>query len=437
MTDVLAPLFGEFGLIRYRLHVEVEWLIRLVNNRAVPVEALNTETQTLLRETVARFTLKDAEAVKRLENRTQHDVKALEQWLTKKMRALGLGDYAHYVHFGCTSEDITNPALGMMTIRGIKILSECLSDILSVLKRTVIEHAETAMVARTHGMAASPTTYGKEMAVFAHRLGRQMASFDRLKISAKFNGATGNHNALHIAYPSVNWPSEMRAFITGLGCEYNPCTTQIEGYDRLAELLHELLRINNILTDLCRDVWGYAALGYFKQQIRAGEVGSSTMPHKVNPIDFENAEGNFGMANSLAGHCASKLQVSRWQRDLSDSTVLRNLGVVFAHSLIGYKAVLRGLGRLTVQKEALAAELEDSWELLTEAVQTLMRRAGIPNAYTRIKNLTRGQKMSRPDYVRLVKGSGLDTKDQEFLLTLKPADYTGLAAELAIKIGRK
>lgn len=435
LADPLRPLFSEYGLIKHRLHVEVEWLIWLTQAKQVPIKPLGAGHQKWLRHLVADFTSRDAAAIKKLEANTRHDVKALEYWLVAKLRARGLAAYASYAHFGCTSEDITNLAWGLILLAGREILTTRLQQILAMLKALAVQHADLPMMARTHGMPASPTTYGKEMAIFAHRLDRQSQGLARINISGKFNGATGNHNALHLVYPAINWPRELKQFVSGFGLVYNPYTTQIEDHDDLAALLHQLIRINNVLLDLCCDIWGYAALGYFRQTLTKGEVGSSTMPHKVNPIDFENAEGNFGMANALANHCATKLPVSRWQRDLSDSTVLRNLGVVFGHSLVGYEAVILGLQKNQIRAEVLTTELKDAWAILTEAVQTCMRGAGLPDAYTQIKNLTRGQHISHADYVRLVERSGLDAKRKQLLLKLKPTAYTGLAAQLARRVG--
>ena len=434
LADPLRSLFSEYGLIKHRLRVEVEWLIWLTNARQVPVKALSARQQKWLRQLVAEFTSKEAAEIKKLEKDTRHDVKALEYWLVARMRSNNLEDYAPYAHFGCTSEDITNLAWGLILLEGREILAARLARILAMLKTLAAQYADLPMMARTHGMPASPTTYGKEMAIFAHRLARQSDALARLKISGKFNGATGNHNALHLAYPDIDWLQGLAQFVGGFGLNYNPYTTQIEDHDDLAALLHQLIRLNNVLLDLCCDVWGYTALGYFRQTVKKNEVGSSTMPHKVNPIDFENAEGNFGVANALANHCATKLPISRWQRDLSDSTVLRNLGVIFGHSLIGYEAVTLGLRKNHIRSDVLTAELEDAWEILTEAVQTLMRSAGLPDAYTQIKHLTRGNKMSYTDYARLVEGSGLGAKHKQLLLKLKPTAYTGLAAKLARRI---
>ncbi|MCA1851345.1 MAG: adenylosuccinate lyase, partial [Beggiatoa sp.] len=392
-TEALRPIFSEYGLIRQRVLVEVRWLQYLASRPEIAeVPPLSAEAQSFLDDLIEGFDENDAERIKTIEAGTHHDVKAVEYFLRERLVAHPeLTAITGFLHFACTSEDINNLAYASM-LRAVRAhpllpLWERLIDALAAMARA---HADVPMVARTHGQPASPTTLGKELANFAHRLRRQHAKLRTAPILGKWNGAVGNYNAHLATYPELDWPALARDFVEGLGLEWNPYTTQIEPHDHLAEALAIIERFNTILIDLCRDLWGYISLGYFRQKVVKTEIGSSTMPHKVNPIDFENAEGNLGMANAVLAHLAQKLPISRWQRDLTDSTVLRNLGVGIGHAVIAYEGCLQGLGRLAVDEEALARDVDGAWELLAEPVQTVMRRYGIEDAYERLKDLTRG-----------------------------------------------
>ncbi|MGQ0595035.1 MAG: adenylosuccinate lyase [Gammaproteobacteria bacterium] len=429
-TEALRAIFSEYGLIRHRVLVEVRWLQCLASRPEVAeVPPLSAEARAFLEGIVHDFDEKDAERIKAIEAGTHHDVKAVEYFLRERLATHPeLAAAAGFLHFACTSEDINNLAYALMlrTSRTQAILP-LWDKLIEALAEMAHTHANVPMVARTHGQPASPTTLGKEMANFAYRLRRQHAQLGTAPILGKWNGAVGNYNAHLAAYPEVDWPALARDFVDGLGLEWNPYTTQIEPHDHLAEVLAIIERFNTVLIDLCRDLWGYISIGYFRQKVVRTEVGSSTMPHKVNPIDFENAEGNLGMANAVLTHLAHKLPVSRWQRDLTDSTVLRNLGVGMGHALIAYESCLEGLGRLTVDEEALARDLDGAWELLAEPIQTVMRRYGIEDAYERLKDLTRGRPLDRAGLHAFLATLPIPEAEKDRLRAMTPRTYTGNA----------
>ncbi len=433
-TEELQAIFSEYGLIRHRVLVEVRWLQHLAAQPALEeIPPLSAHAGQILDGIVENFTTADAQRVKNIERTTNHDVKAVEYFLKEKIAGnRELETVAEFFHFACTSEDINNLAYALMLREArTQALLPLIDEILDAIVRLAGELAEVPMLAHTHGQPASPTTLGKEMANVAYRLHRQRRQLIEVPLLGKINGAVGNYNAHRVSYPEIDWPALARAFVESLGLTWNPYTTQIEPHDYLAEFFHALSRFNVVLLDFCRDLWGYIALGYFRQKTVAGEVGSSTMPHKVNPIDFENAEGNLGVANALFHHLAEKLPVSRWQRDLSDSTVLRNLGVGIAHSLIAGHSVLRGIAKLEADRERLAADLDANWEVLGEAVQTVMRRYGIEKPYEKLKELTRGRRITADDLRQFVRHLDIPAAARNRLLALTPADYTGDAAELA------
>jgi adenylosuccinate lyase len=437
-ADPLRPWFSELALIAHRVRVEVEWLIALAAEPGVAeVGPLDDASIARLRALAAGFGEADGERVKAIERETNHDVKAIEYWLRERLAADPvLARASAFIHFACTSEDVNNLAYALM-VRGGRdaVLLPALDWLIERLAAMAREHADLAMLARTHGQAATPTTLGKELANVVARLRRGRTGLAAVRLAGKANGAVGNYNAHLVAYPQVDWEALARRFVESLGLEFNPYTTQIEPHDTLAEVCDALARANTVLIDLDRDLWGYVSLGYFRQRVAAGEVGSSTMPHKVNPIDFENSEGNLGLANAALRFLADKLPVSRWQRDLTDSTVLRNLGVAFGHSLLGYVACARGLDKLEADPARIAADLDSSWEVLAEAVQTVMRRYGIADAYEQLKRLTRGERVG-PDALRQFIGmAAIPEEARVRLLALTPAGYTGKAAELARRIG--
>ncbi|MFU8895528.1 MAG: adenylosuccinate lyase [Gammaproteobacteria bacterium] len=433
-TASLRPVFSEYGLIRYRVTVEARWLMALSEAPGIiELDAVEGEPRKILEELAAGLTLEQAVRVKSIEGKTNHDVKAVEYFLKGQLASHDPeGRLREFFHFACTSEDINNLAYALM-LRDARddVLGPEQAALVDRLARLAEDYADIPMLSRTHGQAASPTTLGKEFANFAWRLRRLHNSFAAVEILGKMNGAVGNYNAHLAAYPDVDWPSMSRSFVESLGLGWNPYTTQIEPHDWIAEYCHALERFNTALTDLCRDFWGYVSVGYFKQKLVAGEVGSSTMPHKVNPIDFENAEGNLGIANALLAHFAAKLPISRWQRDLTDSTVLRNIGVALGHSLIAYASVMKGLERIEPHPERLAQDLEANWEVLGEAIQTAMRRHGLENPYEQLKALTQGRRVT-PEILRaFIAELGLPEEARHRLLEMTPASYTGLAARLA------
>jgi adenylosuccinate lyase len=436
-ADPLRGIFSEFGLIRRRVKVEIEWLLALAAEPGLPeLPPFLSDDIAWLRALAADFSLADAERVKAIEATTNHDVKAVEYWIKEKLAAHPrLVGAREFVHFACTSEDINNLAYALMLDDARReVLLPRLDRLDAALAALARNHAGLPMLARTHGQTASPTTLGKEVANVLARLRRQRGQIERVEPLGKINGAVGNYNAHLVACPEVDWEGLARRFVAGLGLGFNPYTIQIEPHDWIAELCDAQRRLNTVLIDFARDVWGYIALGYFRQALAAGEVGSSTMPHKVNPIDFENAEGNLGLANALLGHFAEKLPISRWQRDLTDSTVLRALGVAFGHGVVAIEALERGLRKLSADPERLAADLDASWEVLAEAVQTVMRRHGLPDPYEQLKALTRGRGIDQAGLRAFVAGLDLPEEAKQRLLALTPADYTGLAAELARRI---
>ncbi|MFY2765087.1 adenylosuccinate lyase [Arenimonas sp. MALMAid1274] len=433
-VEALRPIFSEYGLIRARVRVEVEWLLALASeSHLVELPPFSPDAITRLRGLVSDFSVDDAARVKAIERTTNHDVKAVEYFIKERLRDdAELGPALEFVHFACTSEDINNLSYALMLHEAYTtVLAPRTWAVVETLQSMAHEHAGLPMLSRTHGQTASPTTVGKELANVVARLQRQVAVMHGIEFPGKINGAVGNYNAHGVAYPDVDWPALAQRFVESLGLDFNAYTTQIEPHDGIAELCDAQRRINTILVDLCRDIWGYISLGYFKQAVKAGEVGSSTMPHKVNPIDFENAEGNFGLANALLGHFSEKLPISRWQRDLTDSTVLRALGTAFGHSLVALDALQRGLGKLSVNPERLAADLDAAWEVLAEPVQTVMRRHGLPNPYEQLKALTRGQGITAESMRAFIQGLDLPADAKTRLLALTPANYTGLAEFLA------
>ncbi|MET0225841.1 MAG: adenylosuccinate lyase [Dokdonella sp.] len=436
-TETLRPIFSELGLMHRRVLVELHWLLALSNEAAVAeVPALSDAARGELLAIGEHFSENDGARIKAIERTTNHDVKAIEYFIKEKVAANAeLAAVKEFIHFACTSEDINNLAYALM-LRDARdgVLLPALDGIIARLRELAHAHAAQPMLSRTHGQTASPTTLGKEIANIVARLQRQRRQIAAIEISGKINGAVGNYNAHVVAYPEVDWPAFSRRFVESLGLVWNPYTTQIEPHDFIAELGDAVRRANTILIDWSRDVWGYISLGYFRQSLKAGEVGSSTMPHKVNPIDFENAEGNFGLANALFAHFAEKLPISRWQRDLTDSTVLRALGTAFGHTQIALESLGRGLGKLTVAGDRLDADLDASWEVLAEAVQTVMRRHGLPEPYEQLKALTRGQGITRAALREFVGGLDLPAAARERLLALTPATYIGLARTLGEQI---
>ena len=436
--DALRPYFSEYALIKHRAWVEVEWLKAL---SAAPelqeIAPFSVDTIKELDAAITNFSEADATQVKAIEARTNHDVKALEYWLKERFDGnLEVKKASEFIHFACTSEDINNLSHGLMlkTARD-NVMLPFLASVIARLTELSHQLADTPMLSRTHGQTASPTTVGKEFANVVYRLCRQQTQLQNNEILGKINGAVGNFNAHLSAYPDFDWESFAKNFVQNLGLNYNPYTIQIEPHDYMAELYDTLSRINTILIDINRDIWSYISVGYFKQKVKAGEIGSSTMPHKVNPIDFENSEGNLGLANAVLRHMAEKLPISRWQRDLTDSTVLRNMGVAFGYTLLGYDSCLRGLNKLEANFEKLAADLDNSWEVLAEPIQTVMRRYGIENPYEQLKELTRGKgginKQSLHVFIQTLK---IPADAKQLLLEMTPASYVGKAAELAKNI---
>ncbi len=433
-TSDLRPIFSEFGLIRHRVLVEVRWLQMLAENVDIKeVPSLSETANDLLNGIVDGFSIEDAEAVKTIERTTNHDVKAVEYFIKDMIKDNEeLMKINEFIHFACTSEDINNlsHALMLNTARS-NILLPQLREIINAIKSLAHELAETPMLCRTHGQPATPSTMGKEMANTAYRLDRQFKQLKTVPIMGKINGAVGNYNAHLSAYPELDWAEIAKDFVESLGIDFNPYTIQIEPHDYIAEYFDVLARFNTILIDFNRDIWSYISLGYFKQKTIAGEVGSSTMPHKVNPIDFENSEGNLGIANALMNHLSCKLPISRWQRDLTDSTVLRNLGVGIAHSMIAYSSTIRGINKLQINEAALAKDLDSTWEILAEPIQTVMRRYGIEKPYEKLKELTRGQSITAETLKAFVETLDIPDEAKKELQALTPATYIGNAAEQA------
>ncbi len=436
-VDALRPIFSEYGLIKARVKVEVEWLLALAAEaKIVELKPFSADAQARLRKFADTLSVADAARVKQIEATTNHDVKAVEYLIKEHLKDdAELAPALEFVHFACTSEDINNLSYALMLREArATVLLPKLDETIAKLKSMAHDLAALPMLSRTHGQTASPTTVGKEIANVVARLERQRSVLAALPMPGKINGAVGNYNAHVVSYPDIDWPAFSQHFVTSLGLDWQPYTTQIEPHDGIAELSDAMKRIDTILIDLSRDIWGYISQGYFKQKLKAGEVGSSTMPHKVNPIDFENAEGNFGIANALFEHFAAKLPISRWQRDLTDSTVLRALGTAFGHALIGFDALLRGLGKLETNPHRLAADLDASWEVLAEAVQTVMRRHGLPEPYEQLKALTRGHGITQESLRAFIAQLDLPADAKQRLMELTPAGYIGVATELARKV---
>lgn len=432
-TDALRPIFSEFGLIRCRVEVEIRWLQQLAAHPAITeVPALSEEANNLLNGIVDNFSEEDALAVKNIERTTNHDVKAVEYFIKHKFGSnQELQAINEFVHFACTSEDINNLSHGLMLKAGRDAALPVLQEITDAIANMAQAYAAVPMLSRTHGQTASPSTVGKEMANVAARLARQIKQIKAVELLGKINGAVGNYNAHLSAYPDVDWEANAKTFVESLGLSWNPYTTQIEPHDYIAELFDAFARFNTILIDFNRDVWGYISLGFFKQKTIAGEVGSSTMPHKVNPIDFENSEGNLGIANAIFNHLAAKLPISRWQRDLTDSTVLRNMGVGFGYSFIAYASNLKGIGKLEINETALANDLNNAWEVLAEPIQTVMRRYGIEKPYEKLKELTRGQSINQEVIQGFVQTLEIPEQAKQELMALTPATYIGNAVAQA------
>ncbi len=435
-TSQLDTIFSEFGLIKYRTIIEVEWLKAMSQNAdIVEVPKFSKSAVSHLNDLIKDFSVENAQRVKEIEKTTNHDVKAVEYFLKESVGSNSeLNAVSEFLHFACTSEDINNLSHALMLQDGRSILLVEMQGVINAILKIAKDNANVSMLSRTHGQTASPTTLGKEMANVVDRLRRQKEIFERVDIRAKFNGAVGNFNAHFSAYPNLDWESFSKSFIESIGVTYSPFTTQIEPHDYIAEYFHAISRFNTILIDFSRDIWSYISNAYFKQKTVAGEVGSSTMPHKVNPIDFENAEGNLGLSIAIGSHLAEKLPISRWQRDLSDSTVLRNLGLSCAYSLIAYSSLQRGIGKLEVNNEKIRQDLDNAWEVLAEPIQTVMRRYGIENPYEKLKALTRGQEINQQLIQEFVADLDIPTEAKEHLMQLTPSSYIGIANKLADKI---
>ncbi len=456
--DDVRFYLSEFALIRYRVYVEIKWLIALTRAGLPKIAPLSDAAVTYLNDVYGNFNAEDALRIKQIEAITNHDVKAVEYWLKETLGSvrfiemfehmparkvqldahirMEFGKIIELIHFACTSEDINNTAYGLMLQNVRDVLLVKIEELLQIFKNLAQNHASVAMLSRTHGQSASPTTVGKEMANFYARLSAALGQIRAVDILGKINGAVGNFNAHTIAYPNFDWQAFCKKFIEDIGLSHNAYTTQIEPHDYMAQLFDAYARFNTILIDASRDIWGYISLGYFKQKIREGEVGSSTMPHKVNPIDFENAEGNLGLANALLMHFSQKLPISRWQRDLSDSTVLRSIGCGLGHAFLAYKSLIKGLHKLEIHHERLKQDLDQNWEVLGEAIQTVMRRHGIHDAYEQLKALTRGRPMNKALLQQFIAGIAIPDEDKQRLLKLTPETYTGYASHLAHQIGQ-
>jgi adenylosuccinate lyase len=436
-ADPLRPFFSEHALIRHRVHVELAWLMALAAEPAIgELKPFSRKTAASLKDLVTKFNETDSQQIKTIEAETNHDVKAIEYWLKARLgKNREVQGALEFIHFAATSEDINNLSYALMLAGSREhVMLPKLDEVIEVLQLAARRHAGLAMLSRTHGQPASPTTLGKELANVVHRLRRARTRIAVVPLLGKMNGATGNYHAHSIAYPDFEWERFCARFVQGLGLEFNPYTTQIEPHDSFAELFDAYAAVNTVLLDLDRDLWGYISLGYFRQKMKKGEVGSSTMPHKVNPIDFENSEGNIGIANALLRHLSDKLPVSRWQRDLSDSTALRNAGIALGHTLLAYTSCLRGLAKLEADPRRIAEDLDANWEVLTEAVQQVMRRHGVAGAYEKLKALSRGKKLDGRQLAAFIRALPIPAPDKKRLLALTPASYTGLAARLAKRI---
>ena len=434
INNDLRDVLSEYGLIKYRVRVEIEWFIHLSKQKDIPdLPILTIKDTTYLNDLIDDFSEKDASAIKRIEKRTNHDVKAVEYYLKDKfLKSSKLLKYLEFIHFACTSEDINNLAYSLMIKDSSNYLAKgAITNLELQLKNKSRSYANISMLSRTHGQSATPTTMGKEISNTLARLRKVKKSIESVKLSGKINGAVGNYNAHLVAYPDVDWLRVSNKFVTSLGLSWNPYTTQVEPKDDIAELFLHYVRLNNILIDFSRDVWGYISLGYFSQHLKDGEVGSSTMPHKVNPIDFENAEGNLGISNAFLNHISNTVVISRWQRDLSDSTVMRNIGGCFGHITIALKSLEKGINKLEINKIKIKEDLDSSWEVLTEAIQTVLRKNLIPNGYELMKDLSRGKLISQEDLSDFIDKLDISLEDKSALRKLTPSSYTGLAKKLA------
>ena len=432
-VEDLRSITSEYGLIRYRVIVEIKWFIHLSKNPKIKeLPSLNIKDTRYLNDLIDNFRIKDAKRVKSIESRTNHDVKAVEYFLKEKFKLnKNLAPYTEFIHFACTSEDINNLAYALMIKDASLITKKSLKLITNRVKFLSKKYSNNPMLSRTHGQSASPTTMGKEFANYFHRINKLENEINKHIMSGKINGAVGNYNAHMVAYPKINWESVAKSFVNNLKLDFNKHTTQVEPKDTIALLLGDYVKLNNILIDLCRDIWGYISLGYFSQQLKEGEVGSSTMPHKVNPIDFENAEGNLGIANAILTHISNTVTISRWQRDLTDSTIMRNIGSSFGYINLAMYSLLKGLNKLEINKIKLKQDLDDSWEVLTEAIQTVIRKNNIPNGYELMKKLSRGKKIYKKDLVKFIDEMDVPYDDKQSLSKLTPSSYIGLASKLA------
>ena len=433
-TKQLTEIFSEYGLMKYRLLIEIEWLIHLSNEKSI--SQLPKFSNNIIRQLFyihKNFSSKDVKRIKSIEKKTNHDVKAVEYYLKEKISTIKkLNSHKEFIHFGCTSEDINNLSYALMVKDTSKIFLEIeFLKLTNLLRKKAHQYASVAMLSRTHGQAATPTTLGKEFANFLFRIERISEVIKSIKIRGKINGAVGNYNAHIVAYPKADWEKISKSFVTKLGLAWSPYTTQVEPKDALSKLFHSYLRINNVLIDLSRDMWGYISLGYFSQKTKSGEVGSSTMPHKINPIDFENAEGNLGISNSNFIHLTTTLNTSRWQRDLSDSTVMRNIGVAFAHILIALNSLNKGLKKININKYNINKDLITNYQVITEAIQTVMRKYGLPESYEKMKSVSRGKKLEKEDLHKFISELDIPGSEKTKLYNLSPSDYLGLAIKLA------
>jgi adenylosuccinate lyase len=432
-VEEFREVTSEYGLIKYRVIVEIKWFIHLSKiSKIKELPKLNIKDTRYLIDLIDNFSLKDAQRIKTIESKTNHDVKAVEYFLKEKFKkSKKLDKYAEFIHFACTSEDINNLSYALMIKDASKITHLNIKQVENKIRSFAKKFAKHSMLSRTHGQNASPTTMGKEFSNFSHRINKLQIEIDRHKMVGKINGAVGNYNAHHVAYPDINWEKVARDFVKGLNLDFNSHTTQVEPKDTIAILLSDYVKLNNILIDLSRDIWGYISLGYFKQRLKEGEVGSSTMPHKVNPIDFENAEGNLGMANANLNHISNTVTISRWQRDLTDSTIMRNIGTCFGYMNIALSSLQKGLNKLELNDQRLKEDLSNSWEVLTEAIQTIIRKNNIPNGYELMKKLSRGKDIDEKNLVEFINTMDVPSEDKKRLLQLTPQSYVGYAEKLS------
>lgn len=439
-VDNLRNIFSEFGLIKFRVFVELKWLQALSsNNKIKEIPIFSKEVQKIINNIINNFSLEDAKEIKQIEKTTNHDVKAVEYWLKEKLAGLTDKINIEFIHFACTSEDINNLSHGLMIKAGLNdVIKPALEKICDKLYSFSQDFADVAMISRTHGQVATPTTLGKEFANVLYRLKRQLIQLNNLQFLVKINGAVGNYNAHYVSYPKVDWSGFANSFVNSLGLDFNPYTTQIEPHDYMAEFFQNLIRINSILIDLNRDIWSYISIGYFIQKLKKGEIGSSTMPHKVNPIDFENSEGNLGIATSILDHLSLKLPISRWQRDLTDSTVIRNIGMSLGYCVLAYDSLYNGLNKIQINLEKIKFDLDNSWEVLAEPIQVIMRKNSIVNPYEKLKDLTRGKKNIDKEIIKsFINNLDIPVEDKKILLNLSPSSYIGLANKLAKEVLKK